>query len=245
MKYLILIIILLIVGCTNTVENEQPELITEEPMIDEGMDVPDLELDNCIDSDGGINFTEFGIATLEGKEYADECFDVDRLREYYCENGEVLIDLEQCQNGVCEEGKCVFKPLDKFGCTETDGGSIINIKGNATDTYGTNIEDYCKNGYIYEAICDNYGVAKHSPIRCAVCEDGTCIQVEAEKESLCSDTDGGVVFGVSGTVVDFYGREYNDTCAYTSVLHEYSCDNFDVASKTVKNCNCYQGRCTD
>jgi hypothetical protein len=61
----------------------------------------------------------------------------------------------------------------------------------------------------------------------------------------CTDTDGGNVAGIQGTVYGIaVGREYNnaDYCFNATALKEYVCYSAKFSS-TVINCNCVNGAC--
>jgi hypothetical protein len=252
MKYaIILTVLLFLAACTTqTPDTGSSEPINTPPLdeITEGDDEigEEVMLASCEDSDTGLDYRTAGIVTYEGEEYADECFQEDRLREYYCEEGIVKIDLEHCQDGVCEDGACVIKPQDKFGCVDTDNGINLEVAGVATDARGKQEADRCEYGQIFEAYCDNFGVVEFKTFKCDVCEAGVCVQQDVDDEEFnCVDTDGGIIFDVAGNVTDAYGRVGVDECLYESRLTEYYCDSFGFLDSRVETCNCYQGRCTD
>jgi len=82
----------------------------------------------CVDTDGGINFEEKGIAKDSTGSWTDYCYGVNntKLREFYCVNDRVAsFDygycnclkgacdvLPQCGNNICEVGEGVSNCLD-------------------------------------------------------------------------------------------------------------------------------------
>lgn len=82
----------------------------------------------CVDSDFGINYTEFGIVTInsgsggaEIKEYPDRCGPTNIfLKEYYCDGDAVAFEDFDCTSigGKCSEGVCIFDE-EKTGGPET------------------------------------------------------------------------------------------------------------------------------
>ncbi|MBD3209969.1 hypothetical protein GF318_01155 [Candidatus Micrarchaeota archaeon] len=63
----------------------------------------------CTDTDGGYNIYQAGkveIESLIDATYLDKCTDDDRLREYYCENDDVVTEDVECPSG-CKQGRCL------------------------------------------------------------------------------------------------------------------------------------------
>ena len=119
------------------------------------------DLDECIDSDGGINEFEAGTVFLKLREFKDECFE-DTLTEYYCisksESGEIQID---CKNG-CERDHCI-EAIDECG------NGILDI-GEECDDSNT-ITEICEYGKDFCIVCNS-----------------ECVQVEGET-SYCGDSE--------------------------------------------------------
>ncbi|MBN2043367.1 MAG: eight-cysteine-cluster domain-containing protein [Candidatus Aenigmarchaeota archaeon] len=63
---------------------------------------------DCVDSDGGKNFFEWGTATKGAQRLSDHCNNDGTITEKYCEGNEIKADMVLCPNGYeCSEGKCV------------------------------------------------------------------------------------------------------------------------------------------
>ncbi|MFH1802144.1 MAG: hypothetical protein ABH864_01695 [archaeon] len=71
-----------------------------------------LELEECKDSDGGLNYQTEGQASNGKIRLSDYCTDEGMLAEVYCSQAteEILIELFDCNdlgNSICEYGKCI------------------------------------------------------------------------------------------------------------------------------------------
>ena len=63
----------------------------------------------CTDTDGGNDIYNAGSVTISGlikAEYIDKCTDEGRLREYYCENDELVVSEVNCPGG-CKQARCL------------------------------------------------------------------------------------------------------------------------------------------
>lgn len=63
----------------------------------------------CSDTDGGNDIYNAGSVTIEGlikAEYIDKCTDNERLREYYCQDDELVVSDIKC-DGECKQGRCL------------------------------------------------------------------------------------------------------------------------------------------
>ncbi len=137
----------------------------------------------CIDSDGGKDYSEKGQISgpkftgmeedlFSSKIYEDSCVikgDMNLL-EYYCDGGLIVSEGYECPQG-CNDGACI--------CTDSDGGKNYYMKGFATGKTHA-INDGCivggdYSGWLREAICDG-NVATWTDYKCPNgCEEGVCI----------------------------------------------------------------------
>ena len=193
----------------------------------------------CADSDFGKNVLEAGVTTINGEVYVDACVGTSQVTEYYCSDGEVASERIACPEGTeCREGKCVA-----LECVDSDEGRDTSVKG-TTSKGAESYTDYCEDGTtVKEYYCSDSQILSML-ISCASdegCEDGVCIPV------VCSDTDGGLVSTVKGTVrAD--GTVYIDYCTGGSTLREYYCLGGEVKYGSV-DCGsgyyCSNGACKE
>ena len=63
----------------------------------------------CIDSDGGQNYYVQGdVENGPAITGADYCYNENQLKEYYCENTDLKVEVYDCPEG-CEDGVCISK----------------------------------------------------------------------------------------------------------------------------------------
>ena len=74
------------------------------------------------------------------------------------------------------------------------------------------------------------------------CSNGAC--VSGSGNNTCTDTDGGIVYNITGTATGLNGI-FTDNCWYNKTLTEYYCLPSNNVSKTYYNCSfmCLTGRC--
>lgn len=176
----------------------------------------------CGDSDGGLNYFEAGAVDKESTHATTLCVPLygcrcnafsdcsvegsdfcrgSWLTEYYCDDNGIGNYSINCPYG-CSEGAC--------NCPDTDGGKEIyqqgTVAGMTDECVGSNQlrEYYCglnsSNGHI---------VASSEIFNCDYgCADGECV---------CSDSDGGVNYNISGMI-----GTYTDHCMDDRILVEYS-----------------------
>ncbi len=140
---------------------------------------------SCEDSDGGINYEVKGQVMYETHPYYDVCRDFQGkilIKEWYCDDENMLKFKEIECTGTCEDGACLSKPT--YTCTETDNGYDIYNAGVTTgvfahDTSG-NIKDYTDYCVSSKLLSESY------------CQDGRVEfkQVECEKGCTGSNTQG-------------------------------------------------------
>jgi hypothetical protein len=145
---------------------------------------------------------------------------------------------------VCSGSEnCSTCALDCGGCcTDTDGGDNKNVKGTIQYyDYGRGLvieTDICMKdrsnmtpdnpyyNYVFEYYCTSSGFGAGGARMCDYgCSNGACYASPA----TCSDTDGGQVPRIRGTVSGVYVNATNfsftDTCSGTYYVTEYYCLN--------------------
>ncbi len=200
----------------------------------------------CYDSDGGKNYYEKGTAKNTKQELSDHCNSDGTLTEKYCtDNGGISAEIVQCDHG-CQDAACIAEGCtshDEYGCYE---GHVYwyNSCGNREEK-----KEYCQDGcedsacivpnetqcvnethalcwegdlWWYDS-CESRGALKQD---CDYgCENASCVE---EPENSCSDSDGGLVYNVTGyleMVVDGSPvAELYDYCEENGTsLYEYYC----------------------
>jgi len=158
----------------------------------------------CTDSDGGKDYFVYGEAeSSDGINTAydnDECGGVlgNVLKEVYCDNGRILAETHECENG-CSQGTCLTKtPI----CYDSDSSddyfkkSYVTIDDGATKTYDSCateqgcVSESCINS-LSEFYCDNSNI-KVKFYNCPKgCKDGACIAecMDSDKDSysICNN----------------------------------------------------------
>lgn len=131
-------------------------------------------------------------------------------------------------------------------CSDSDGGQVITVKGEVTDKVGNKYPDLCLNTrMIREYSCNSLGYKTDKDIYCAAtdeCLNGTGACLKMDPANACSDTDGGNVANVKGTVTD-QQKDYIDYCIAPDKVTEYKCDDFTKHMK-YQNILCANG-CLD
>ncbi|MFH1785498.1 MAG: hypothetical protein ABH842_03635 [Candidatus Micrarchaeota archaeon] len=202
--------------------------------------------DSCDDSDGGKDRYEEGTTTKGEDEYTDTCKDSDTVKEYFCDNDD-LIDYTNldCPSGYeCDDGECVVTGGTPTSCSDTDGQDYETV-GSTSDSTGASGTDNCiDDTHVREYFCDNNLLDSESydcSADSAVCDGGRCVPIS------CTDTDGGETYFTFGTVTFSYDgvdTDYDDVCTGPLTLREYYCDEYDVMNST-QSClfGCSGGEC--
>ncbi len=169
------------------------------------------------------------------------------LYEYGCE--EITSGFKACQPREidcefgCSAGACVPTPT----CSDSDGGKSYSVPGVVTfgsDRYQDTCTYFVDKGVfmIEEHYCSG-GLAKTERYECpAFCDAGACV----DEPGSCTDTDGGKVPFVRGTVSSD-GTQGTDQCAGYSetTLIEHFCSGGVPTSETVIcEHGCSNGECT-
>jgi hypothetical protein len=177
-------------------------------------------------------------------------------------------------NGTSAEGTVTLGLFGKQNsCSDTDGGMVYTIKGTVSGYYNSkqySYTDYCtSNTVLKEYYCSSklqYSTSYTCSGTTNACVNGACVQqttiptttvattsiITTTIPNSCSDTDGGMIYGVKGTVSGYYNSQiYSNTdfCSgSTGVLVEYYCSagrSFNTAYNCVGNSTtaCVDGAC--
>jgi len=222
---------------------------------------------SCSDSDGGqiYNVTGTVNGTYNGTPYSytDQCFGSTTLYEHYCtgttNHSEMFTCANMGANYTCSGGKCILNQSGPANnCSDTDGGIVYNISGVVSGYLGGapySHSDYCSGTYLAEQYCQ--GTVNmtdwHSCVGNYTCSNNACTySPPPPPNNSCSDSDGGQIYNVTGTVNGTYNGtpySYTDYCASGTNLNEYYCSGTSNAS-TVYACTnmganytCSSGKC--
>jgi len=216
----------------------------------------------CVDSDGGYNIYEMGIATYGSTSLSDHCNSDGSLTEKFCKTStEIDWNTTSCgEDYVCEEAACV--PYNQSEC----------------DSHHTYI-CYNENVWWYDS-CENKEEIK---AECVYgCENGECVQQNCtihanytcnENEGMiywydscgymeevkdqcngygcinlicltqCNDTEEMGDYYVQGTVTDGLGEEWQDYCVSNTSIMEYTCGLAEMVNENPYDCECLEGAC--
>ncbi|VVC01788.1 Uncharacterised protein [uncultured archaeon] len=145
----------------------------------------------------------------------------------------------------------ILSPLAFATCTDTDGGIVPSIFGITTWYVGLNMytaNDTCfTSAVLSEQYCTGFPFFAHASTNVSCdyrCLSGRCINASES----CTDTDGGIVKNVTGTVTKWIGgtpSSYTDYCTGNYTLREYYCNGGYNATSTILNCTglCSVGKC--
>jgi hypothetical protein len=129
-------------------------------------------------------------------------------------------------------------------CTDTDGGKDYFVKGKCYEFNLYRGEDLCLNSSVcLEFYCNSNNKCVTEQIRCSKvngsngeCSNGRCKRIPSPMN--CSDSDGGIVPFVKGTVryqgSNGMGKDYPDACFGDSLV-EYFCQ-FNLPTSTMIEC---------
>jgi len=206
----------------------------------------------CTDSDGGNDANTAGQVERGDQILEDVCSGT-KVKEYYCENGNVRSQDISCPSGYsCESGAC-----EPIVCQDSDGGMDQYTKG--TTSYGTtSYTDSCySTTSVVEYYCDGDTTIETEKVSCGSgyeCVSGQCNEVECQvdyqelddedqRQQIASFDDADEVVVVIGDVVelnDEYLVELTDidgTDAEFSLyenIGDYR-DDDDICSFTLEN----------
>jgi len=209
----------------------------------------------CVDNDND-GYNAYNYWTEEVLSLLDYCGPVD------CDDNNANIHpgaTDICENGIdenCDGSDADCAPT--VYCTDSDGGTIYDVAGTATDSSGP-IPDTCDSATVLrEAICVGpFGAtapyATTVTYDCSddgkVCSGGRCIVPTIK----CSDSDGGIILNVFGTASDSSGTTTPDSCIDENTLREAYCTGTVGATgphvaTTTESCTigeqlCKSGRC--
>ncbi len=146
-----------------------------------------------------------------------------------------------------------IKPYHCYFCYDSDGGLAYDVSGhtiyrNRNVPHPMLLLDRCEGDTLMEGYCVNRRTGEYAEYNCPYgCSEGACIAGNPS----CSDTDGGIIYNVTGTVYVDSGNGTNysvtDYCINNSTLREYYCvdPNLGNASWVQYTCpfGCSAGAC--
>jgi hypothetical protein len=142
----------------------------------------------CKETDGGLDYPEWGKTTdMYGDRY-DECVNVTFLKEWYCDNGMARSSIHKCPSG-CFDGQCVGGNPNNVGaiyvCTDTDGGLNYSVRG----VVEGDKEDKClSTNRLKEWYCKN-NRGESSMFICPIgCSNGACRPVPTTSTTSTTST---------------------------------------------------------
>lgn len=165
------------------------------------------------------------------------------------------IDLYNCgkcglkcaSNQNCTNSICTNQTTNPTMCSDTDSGINFSVKGTVTSS-GVSFTDYCasNSAALIEFYCLN-GTVMNKTADCPYgCSNGACMNQTSQPN--CTDTDGGVNYYQTGTVVSSAGN-FTDFCssnASGNFLVEYYCKGTNELNTTFfcpANMACINGAC--
>ncbi|MFH0978681.1 MAG: hypothetical protein V1837_05245 [Candidatus Woesearchaeota archaeon] len=217
--------------------------------------------DTCSDTDGGDVPLVFG--TVSGYAYGypysvdDKCMGDSNLNETYCYGTQKAIHFQSCGTDAYGSAYCsdddVYKDYTDYYCSGgvCDSDTTPELQQDCgTDGYGAN---FCVGTQVYHNYTDNYcssGACGYSitPELVETCLTGQyCSSGACHWTNSCSDTDGGVMPNIFGTVSGYYSDasySYDDFCNTSAQLKEYWC-NGALAKLSSQTCSygCADGKC--
>jgi hypothetical protein len=182
------------------------------------------------------NITVSSHATFNGVTYSDSCVDYRTVKDYYCQNGVLRNQNENCPAGQgCVNGACA--ELQSY-CRDTDGGIETLTKGKTSVSRGPirsgDVEDEClDSATIREQYCLENGSAAYTDVSCGngrKCDEGRCTR------SACTETDDGKNYYQRGTTTS-NDILHTDQCTSERDLLEYFCEGDNYAE--------FEYHCTD
>ncbi len=220
----------------------------------------------CMDSDGGYDVYEAGIATYGSTSLSDQCNTDGTLTEKYCHsNTEIKWNTTSCPDGyVCEEGACI--PYNQSSCESHHTHSCYNENVWWFDSCGTpeEIKEECIYGCI-NGECTVQNCTSHANHTCNQNEGmiywyDSCGAMEDVKDQCqgygclgevcitqCNDTETMGDYYVAGTLTDGLGEEWGDYCLNETMLIEFTCGIDQMAHEHSYECElvCLEGACTE
>jgi hypothetical protein len=140
-------------------------------------------LNQCSDSDGGLDYYTKGTITLNNGTINDTCTNVRGLKEWQClSNKPIPVDYT-CPNG-CFNGAC----LNSMICNDSDGGLDYYVRGTVTLSNGTIVNDVCYNtNTLGEFQCTSDNSFFQSSYNCPNgCFNGACLNVTVVQNQTCN-----------------------------------------------------------
>jgi len=140
---------------------------------------------SCEDSDGGNDVYVNGTITKGKDSFTDACITSNKVKEYYCENGEITYEEITCSLGYeCSYGQC-----QETVCSDSDFGLNQYVKG--TTKLGSDVfVDSCYSPYsVLEYYCLDKEI-RTTTLTCgsgSECVDGLCKVVDCQKTEKSID----------------------------------------------------------
>lgn len=212
-----------------------------------------------------INFTNISVV---GKNTAPigECTSFDYSNWSECindiQNRTILTSSPSgCIGGTIENLSRACNVSSNTTCTDSDSGLNYYVRGELNQTFNQiPHSDYCVNSSVLnEWSCILNDTFRFDEYICPNgCVDGACVNV-TDSNTTCTDSDGGLNYGVKGTVVTSDGigvdkcsvpcnasDPYSAMCNSSSVLLEYYCTN-EVGNSSFFDCpnGCSDGACVN
>nr|WP_304766365.1 hypothetical protein [Candidatus Burarchaeum sp.] len=206
---------------------------------------------SCADTDGGINYTTLGSVSgyYNGMPYSytDYCAG-SYIAEHYCDGTVNKTSWYTCNSMgtgyTCSNGVCV-PPAPPANCTDSDGAlpmepfypiaSQIGTAGTCTDANGIFTDISVNSTILNEFYCG----PTQNPISClnttwynclshnyTGSSGGKCIWENVSNNNSCSDSDGGLIYNVTGATSGYYNNtayNYTDSCYNATWVNEQFC----------------------
>jgi hypothetical protein len=195
MRWIILVLSILLLGCTGTDGQAQPEEnitanvtvenVTEDIVVNE-TELPEPEVteeeppiviedETCKDSDSGDLFTKGNVTAFKNM-FHDSCKDL-KVKEYTCSDGEAVYSFLECPpEYICKDGRCV---RGRLKCSDTDGGNDIFVAGKVVidSLIDATYLDKCLDGKrMREYYCEEDEYVQRD-VECQTeCMQGRCLQ---------------------------------------------------------------------
>jgi hypothetical protein len=149
---------------------------------------------------------------------------------------------ENCVYG-CSGYVCL--PPQPF-CTDSDGGLNLASFGTVSFRFangtGGNQSDSCNGNLLNEQSCSNLTPVSTTFNCLFSCSNGACLQ----SQPICTDTDGGKVYNVTGNVtykLNGITTTLQDTCTNTTLTERYCTNTTALSINTACVWGCTNGRC--